>query len=309
METKLKLLFMGSPDISVPFLDFIVSKNAEIIIFTQPDKIRKRGKTLEPTPVKKRGVELGIPVYTLLAKSDEAFEIIKDFSPDIIFVVAFGQILPKRILESALLYPLNVHFSLLPKYRGATPLNTAILNGDDETGTSIMIMDEGLDTGDVVFSVNCPIAFNDNASELFEKLIKLSLHILKENWQTISVGDVTATPQTGNPVKTKLIKKDDMKLDFSDSGINIHNKIRALNYSPGTRTMFRNNILMIEKAEYVENCDGEPGEIKEVKKDYFTVCCKSGGVKILELKPAGKRSLKAAEFINGYKPATGEKLG
>ncbi|HSW60747.1 MAG TPA: methionyl-tRNA formyltransferase, partial [bacterium] len=253
--------------------------------------------------------ELGIPVYTESAKSDEAYRIIKDFNPDIIFVVAYGQILPAHILSSAELYPLNVHFSLLPRYRGATPVNTAILNGDNETGTTIMIMDEGLDTGDVIFSEKCTVLPSDNATSLFEKLIRISIDVVEKNWGSICSGDVKRTPQTGVAVKTKLIKKEDLNLDFSKDALEIHNKIRAFNYSPGTKTMFRNTILMIERSEYVENCHGNPGEIIEVKKDCFNVCCGNGGIKILELKPAGKRSLKASEFINGYKPLTGEKLG
>ncbi len=306
---KLKTLFMGSPEISVPFLNFLASKNTDMIVFTQKDKIRKRGKALEPTHVKKRALELGIPVYTESAKSDEAYKIIKDFGPDIIFVVAFGQILPSHILNSAKLYPLNVHFSLLPRYRGATPVNTAILNGDDETGTSIMIMDEGLDTGDVIFSARCNIEPDDNASRLFEKLVGISIEILDNNWNSICSGNVKRTPQQGVAIKTKLIKKDDLSIDFREDALKIHNKIRALNYSPGTRTMFRNNILMIEKAEYVSDCAGKPGEITDVEKESFSVCCQDGGIKILELKPAGKRSLKSSEFINGYKPQKGEMLG
>ena len=306
---KLKTLFMGSPEISVPFLNFLASKNTDMIVFTQKDKIRKRGKALEPTHVKKRALELGIAVYTESAKSDEAYKIIKDFGPDIIFVVAFGQILPSHILNSAKLYPLNVHFSLLPRYRGATPVNTAILNGDDETGTSIMIMDEGLDTGDVIFSAHCNIEPDDNASRLFEKLVGISIEILDNNWNSICSGNVKRTPQQGVAVKTKLIKKDDLSIDFREDALKIHNKIRAFNYSPGTRTMFRNNILMIEKAEYIKDCEGKPGEITDVEKESFSICCKTGGIKILELKPAGKRSLKASEFINGYKPQKGEMLG
>jgi methionyl-tRNA formyltransferase len=306
---KLKILFMGSPDISVPFLNFLALKNAEMIVFTQKDKIRKRGKTLEPTPVKTRALELGIPVYTESVKSEEAHNIIKNFNPEIIFVVAFGQILPAHILNSAGIYPLNVHFSLLPRYRGATPVNTALLNGDAETGTSIMIMDEGLDTGDVIYSEKCSILPSDNATSLFEKLIKASIGLIDRNWDDICSGNVRRTPQTGVAVKTKLIKKDDLSVDFGENALKIHNKIRAFNYSPGTRTMFRNNILMIEKAEYIRECAGKPGEIADVAKESFSVCCKNGGIKILELKPAGKRSLKASEFINGYKPQKGELLG
>jgi methionyl-tRNA formyltransferase len=305
---RLKILFMGSPDISVPFLDFIASQNVETIVFTQPDKIRKRGKKLEPTPVKKRAVELGFKVYTQSAKSIEAFEIIQEFNPDILFVVAFGQILPKRVLECARLYPLNVHFSLLPKYRGATPVNTALLNGDSETGTSIMIMDEGLDTGDVILSEKCEIEINENATELFEKLVEISIDILKTNWLDICFGKVVKTPQTGEAIYTSLIKKEDTAIDFNEDALNIHNKIRAFNYSPGIKALFRNGFVTIEKAEYISECFGKPGEIISVSKDGFVVCCLKGGVKITEIKPAGKKSMKASEFINGYKPVSGERF-
>jgi len=299
---------MGSPEVSVPFLDFLVSQNVETIVFTQPDKIRKRGRKLEPTPVKKKAVELGLNVYTQSAKSVEAYEIIKDFKPEIILVVAYGQILPKRILDCASLYPLNVHFSLLPKYRGATPVNSALLNGDAETGTTIMIMDEGLDTGDVIFSRKCAIDFNENATELFDKLVKISTELLKTNWKEICSGDVVKTPQTGEATYTSLIKKEDMMLDFTDDGLKIFNKIKAFNYSYGTRSTFRNNPLIVERAEYVCECSGTPGEIITVSKEGITVCCAKGGIKITELKPAGKKSMKASDFINGYKPVSGERF-
>ena len=302
----MKIVFMGSPEISVPFLDFCAEKSNKIIVFTQKDKIRGRGKKLEPTPVKKRALELGLEVHTLWSKSEKAFEIIKDFLPDILFVVAYGQILPKRLLEIPKLYPLNVHFSLLPKYRGSTPVNTALLNGDEVSGTSVMVMDEELDSGDVILSGECAVSENDNATTLFEKLTALSLELLEKNWKKIESGDVERVPQKGEPVFTKMIQKSDMWLDFSCDAKNLFNKIRALTYEPGVRAIFRNNILGIEKAEFVENCVGKPGGIVEVSKSGIVVACRNGGIKITELKPAGKKSMKAAEFINGYKPSAGE---
>jgi len=301
-EGKMKIVFMGSPEISVPFLDFCVSKNAEIIVFSQKDKIRGRGKKLEPTPVKKRALELGLEVHTLWSKSEKAFEIMKNFAPDLLFVVAYGQILPKRILD----IPLNVHFSLLPKYRGSTPVNTALLNGEAVSGTSIMVMDEELDSGDVVLSAGCAVEESDNATTLFEKLTKLSLELLEKNWEKIEKGTVNRVPQKGEPVFTSMIQKSDMWLDFESDARTLFNKIRALTYEPGVRAIFRGNIVGIEKAEFVENCGGKAGEITEVSKSGIVVACRNGGIKITELKPAGKKSMKAAEFINGYKPMQGE---
>ncbi len=297
---------MGSPEISVPFLNFCAEKTDEIIVFTQKDKIRGRGKKLEPTPVKKRALELGLEVHTLWSKSEKAFEIMKNFASDLLFVVAYGQILPKRILDIPKLYPLNVHFSLLPKYRGSTPVNTALLNGDAVSGTSVMVMDEELDSGDVVLSADCAVSENDNATSLFEKLTNLSLELLEKNWEKIEKGTLERVPQQGEPVFTNMIQKSDMWLDFRCDARVLFNKIRALTYEPGVRAIFRGNIIGIEKAEFVKNCGGNPGEIVEVSKSGIVVACKNGGIKITELKPAGKNSMKAAEFINGYKPVQGE---
>ena len=297
---------MGSPEISVPFLDFCAGKTNEIMVFTQKDKIRGRGKKLEATPVKKRALELGLEVHTLWSKSEKAFEIIKEFAPDILFVVAYGQILPKRLLEIPRLYPLNVHFSLLPEYRGATPVNTALLNGDSVTGTSVMVMDEDLDSGDVVLSAECAVDESDNATSLFKKLTDLSLDLLEKNWEKIESGDLERVPQKGEAVFTKMIQKSDLWLDFNSDARELFNKIRALTYEPGVRALFRGNITGIEKAEFVENCSGKCGEIVEVSKSGIVVACKNGGIRITELKPAGKKSMKAAEFINGYKPVSGE---
>ena len=297
---------MGSPEISVPFLDFCAGKTNEIIVFTQKDKIRGRGKKLEATPVKKRAIELGLEVHTLWSKSEKAFEIIKEFAPDILFVVAYGQILPKRLLEIPRFYPLNVHFSLLPEYRGATPVNTALLNGDSVTGTSVMVMDEELDSGDVVLSAECAVEESDNATSLFKKLTDLSLDLLEKNWEKIESGNLERVPQKGEAVFTKMIQKSDLWLDFNSDARELFNKIRALTYEPGVRALFRGNITGIEKAEFVENCSGKCGEIVEVSKSGIVVSCKNGGIKITELKPAGKKSMEAAEFINGYKPGVGE---
>ena len=302
----MKTVFMGSPEISVPFLDFCLKKGDEVIVFSQKDKIRGRGKKLEPTPVKKRALELGLPVYTCSAKSDKAFEIISDFKPDLLFVVAYGQILPKRLLDAPRLYPVNVHFSLLPKYRGATPVNTALLNGDRISGTTVMVMGEELDSGDILLSSECEVSPDDNATTLFEKLTSISLRILDESWEKLASGTLKATPQAGEPVFTKMIGKDDMWVDFSDEAEKVFNKIRALTLEPGIRSVFRENIVSIEKAELVSDCSGRPGEVLEVSKNGIKVACGAGGILIKRLKPAGKKGMSVAEFLNGNKVQTGE---
>jgi len=302
----MKTVFMGSPEISVPFLDFCLKKSDELIVFSQKDKIRGRGKKLEPTPVKKRALELDLPVYTCSAKSEKAFEIISEFKPDLLFVVAYGQILPKRLLDAPLLYPVNVHFSLLPKYRGATPVNTALLNGDRVSGTTIMVMGEELDSGDILLAGECEVLPDDNATTLFEKLTALSLRTLDENWEKLASGTLKATPQTGEPSFTRMIGKEDMWVDFNEDAEKIFNKIRALTLEPGIRSIFRENIVSIENVELVPDCSGRPGEVVEVSKNGITVACRAGGISIKRLKPAGKKGMSAAEFLNGNKVQTGE---
>ncbi len=305
----MKVLFMGSPGISLPFLNFIYNKNCDIMVFTQKDKVRGRGKKPEPTAVSKRAEELGLPVHKTSIKSKESFDIIKRFCPDIFFVVAYGQILPPEILMLPKLYPLNVHFSLLPEYRGATPVNTALLDGKKTTGTTIMIMDKGMDTGDILLYEKCSIEPQDNASSLFEKLIKLSLSLLDENWTEILTGKIEAKAQTGTPCYTKLIKKEDIKINFNNNSEAVHNKIRAFNFEPGTKTIFRKKTLFIQSSENLSGISGEAGRILSVNKKFFTVGCLQGALKIITVKPEGKKSMSAESFINGYKPVTGEILG
>lgn len=300
---------MGSPEISVPFLDLLHELNCEILVFSQKDKIRKRGRKLVPTPVKARALELELPVHTVSAKSKKAFEIVSKFSPDITFVVAYGQILPERILNASKLYPLNVHFSLLPDYRGATPVNTALLNGDIETGTTLMVMDRELDTGDIVYQEKCDVVPDENATSLFTKLIDISLKMIRDNWDDICSGKITRTKQTDDASYTKLINKDDLKLNFELSASEVFNRIRAFTYDPGVKTVFRDKPVFIEKAKLIKDVEGNPGNIGEVTKHDFTIFCKTGALKIIELKPAGKRTMQAREFINGYKPQIGEVFG
>ncbi len=342
----MKAVFMGSPEIAVPFLDFLIKKNVELIVFTQKDKIRCRGKNCDATPVKKHAATNNIEVFECSAKSDKAFEIINEFKPDIFLVVAYGQILPERILSIPKFGPINVHFSLLPKYRGATPVNSSLLNGDSLTGTTIMLMDKGLDTGNIIYQKKIEVDPSDNSCSLFKKLINLSLDIIGENWNEIETGSFKSTPQAGDATLTKLILKDDLFIDWNDSSEHIFNKIRAFNAQPGTKTCFRQRLLFIEKAKLLSDkevscchsrADGNPssdlttdsclrgndrdnsvndinllehnpGEIIAISKNSFSVACGMGFLEIETVKPEGKKSMPACAFIAGYRPQIGEFL-
>jgi len=299
---------MGSPECAVPFLDLAHRKGADLIVFTRADKVRCRGGKLSQTPVKKRALALGLPVHDLSMKSDEAHRILSDFRPDLYLVVAYGQILPERILALPRIAPINVHFSLLPKYRGAIPVQAAILAGDDTTGTTIMVMDKALDTGDIVWQEPLTILPDEMAGRLFERLITLSVDLLDRNWDDLVSGRFTRTPQAGEASYTRLIKKEDLVIDWTRPAIDLHRMIRAFAYSPGVRAHFRDKLLLIGSAQWRPDATGTPGEIVAVEKKGFTVACGEGGLLLTEVQPECKACMPAASFIAGYRPQAGEKL-
>ncbi len=296
---------MGSPDISVPFLEFLHKKNENIIVFSQKDKVRKRGKKLVPTPVKQFALDKNIPVFTDSIKSKKSFEVISDFKPDLFLVVAYGQILPERILSLPKIAPVNVHFSLLPKYRGPIPVNASLLNGDKKTGTTLMFMDKGMDTGDILAMSELEISITDNATTLFKKLVDLSLDLLEENWSAFKNNDFNRKKQTGEATYTKLIEKDDLILDWNQKAVDIVNKIRAFSEIPGVKTSFRDKNIILIKASVSEEI-GKIGEIVFVDKKHCVVSCQDASVSIEILKPAGKKNMTINSFIAGNRPQKGE---
>ncbi len=306
--TKPRIVFMGSPEIAVPFLDFTHRKGAELLVVTQKDKVRSRGCKTCGTPVKARAETLGLTVYDGPIKTETAREMLAGFSPDLFFVVAYGKILPKHILEIPKIAPVNVHFSMLPKYRGATPVNSVLLQGETGTGTTLMRMDEGLDTGDILWQRGFAIEPNDNATTLFTRLISLSLDLLEEHWESLITGRFNPVKQTGESSTTTIIKKEDLILDWTQDAVSIINRIRAFNMLPGVKTNLRGARLFIGQARFNPGVAGKPGEIMHVGRDFFTVACGSGGVDVLLVKPECKGCMPAQSFIAGYRPAAGEIL-
>ncbi len=303
-----RVAFMGSPECSVPFLEFCARKTSDLIVFTRPDKVRCRGSRPSQTPVKKTALSLNLPVYDVSAKSAEGFEILSTFAPDLYIVVAYGEILPDRVLALPRIAPLNVHFSLLPKYRGATPVQSAIMNGDSVTGTTIMVMGRGLDTGDIVAQAEEPIAPDETAASLFTRLVAASLDLLERHWEAICSGSFERRPQIGEATYTRRTAKEDLVIDWTRSAREIYNLIRAYGASPGVRTRFRDKLLIIGAAQWCPEVTGTPGEIIAVGKRAFTVACGEGGLMLTEVQPECKACMPAASFIAGYRPQAGERL-
>lgn len=297
---------MGTPDISVPFLDFLHDKGEELIVFTQPDRVRKRGKKLTPSAIKHRAIELNIPTFDCSIKSVNALNIIRDFSPELIIVVAYGQIVPERILALPTIAPINIHFSLLPLFRGATPVQSVLLAGENKSGTTLQFMNKGLDTGDVIYQKEIAIEKSDNATRLFEKLVDLSLLLLHSHWNELKSNDFSRTPQKSDKASlTRLITKSDLKIEWTRSAEEIVRQIQAYTENPGVKALFRNTPIFIEAVSSLTQ-SGNPGEIIFIDKHRLVVACGSGALQIEKVKPAGKKPMDIHSFINGYRPEQGE---
>ena len=236
----MKVVFMGTPDFSVGTLEALVEAGYEITgVVTQPDKPKGRGKQMMPTPVKEAAEKHGLPVYQPRRVRDaEAIEEIRKMEPDVIVVVAFGQIIPKEILDMPKYGCINVHASLLPAYRGAAPIQWAVMNGDEVSGVTIMKMDEGLDTGDMLTKVEVPLAADETGGSLFDKLAAAGAKLLVETLPKLEKGEVTPEkqPEISTTEYARMIKKEDGKIDWTKSAVEIERQIRAMSPWPSACT-------------------------------------------------------------------------
>lgn len=308
----MKIVFMGTPDFAVPCLRTLAESSHELsAVFTQPDKPKGRGYKMIPTPVKAVAMEYNIPVYQPLSlrkgeDAEKSLEILKNISPDLIVVTAYGQILPKEILDLPEHKCINIHASLLPKYRGSAPINWCILNGEKTTGVTSMLMAEGLDTGDMLIKKSTDIGENENYQELYTRLADMGSEVLIETIQAIE--NDTLFPEKQDDLLSSyspMIRKEMSALDFSKSVQEIHNTIRGVTGF----TMFGGKRLKIFKSEIVSGTsDAENGTI--VNTADFTVKCGDGGmIKFCEIQLEGSKRMKTADFLRGKKISSGEKLG
>ena len=311
--TKMKIIFMGTPDFSVPTLDAIKKDGNEIVlVVTQPDKKKGRKGILTPPPVKEWAVKNNISIFQpVKLREKQNIEELEKYEADVIVVAAFGQILPKEVLDMPKYGCINVHASLLPKYRGASPIQWAILNGDDETGVTTMQMDIGLDDGDILLQKKVPISSEDTGGSLFDKISKIGADLLIETLHRIEKNDIVRIPQDDEKAThVGLIKKDFGILSFDEENKYILNKIRALNPWPSAFTFYKDKMVKIWKAKSVSfnNKGYEYGDLVVENKDELLVVTRNGAISILELQEEGKKRIKAADFLRGHKIEKGDKF-
>ncbi len=309
----MKIIFMGTPDFSVPTLDAIKKDGNEIVlVVTQPDKKKGRKGILTPPPVKEWAVKNNISIFQpVKLREKQNIEELEKYEADVIVVAAFGQILPKEVLDMPKYGCINVHASLLPKYRGASPIQWAILNGDDETGVTTMQMDIGLDDGDILLQKKVPISSEDTGGSLFDKLSKVGADLLIETLHRIEKNDIVRIPQDDEKAThVGLIKKDFGILSFDEENKYILNKIRALNPWPSAFTFYKDKMVKIWKAKSVSfnNKGYEYGDLVVENKDELLVVTRNGAISILELQEEGKKRIKAADFLRGHKIEKGDKF-
>lgn len=309
----MNIVFMGTPDISVSILDAIVNSRHNVTaVVTREDKPKGRGKEMAFPPVKEYALEHNIPVFQPgKIKSPEAIEILKKYEADIFVVAAYGQILSKEILEMPRLGCINVHTSLLPKYRGSSPIQWAIIEGETETGVTIMQMDEGMDTGDILFTKTVPIDKDETGGSLFDKLAATGADIIADALDLIEKGEVTPIKQDEElATYTKMLNKKLGYIRFVRSAEEIERLVRGLDPWPSTYTYYNDKTLKIWKAEVVdENDPSEPGTVVKVDSDAIYVNTTKGILKILELQLEGKKRMKTKDFLLGYKIKPGEVFG
>lgn len=297
---KTKVVFMGTPSFSVPILQVLIENTNVIGVVTSPDAFVGRKKILTPCPVKVLALENNIKVYSPI-KIREDYDFLKALNPDIIITCAYGQIVPEEVLNIPRLGCVNIHASLLPKYRGGAPIHHAIMNNEKYTGITLMYMDKGMDSGDIITSEKVEITNDDNLETLSNKLSLLGAKMIIENLPSIIDGTNNREKQNEDEVTfAKIITREDEHLNFNDLAINIYNKIRALSPSPLAYFMLDDNEIKIVKGEIVL-ATGKSATIVEEGKDYFIIMAKDAGIKITMIKPKGKNIMSVRDFKNGYK--------
>lgn len=312
-EVGMKILFMGTPDFAAVILKKIIEEGHEVIaVITQPDKEKGRGNQVSFTPVKELALEYHLTVLQpVKVREPEFVEKIRGMAPEVIVVAAFGQILPADLLAIPPYGCINIHASLLPKYRGAAPIQYAIINGEKETGITIMYMDVKIDTGDIILQGRIAIRDLETGGSLHDRLAVLGADLLMEALKKVKDGTAKRIPQVDSEATyVKMIDKDMGKIDFSLPAGQIERLIRGLNPWPSAYTGYEGKILKLWRAE-VEDCNTiiEPGEVIEIRKDAIAVMTGEKALIIKELQLEGRKRLTADAFLRGFPIPVGAKLG
>lgn len=310
----MRIVFMGTPDFSVPALKALVEAGHEVAaVVTQPDRPRGRGKELQMTPVKVQALAYGIPVYQPEKVKDPAFvEILRNLQPEVIVVIAFGQILSRDILDLPPYGCINIHASLLPKYRGAAPIQWAVIDGEKETGVTTMMMDVGLDTGDMLEKTVIPLDPKETGGSLFDKLSQAGGPLILSTLEKLKAGTAVRTPQTDeDSTYAKMLTKSLGQIDWSMEAAAIERLIRGLNPWPSAYTFVHGKTLKIWDADVLkESSDGAaPGQIIRTDPHSLIVAAGEAFLSIRELQLEGKKRMDVETFLRGYTIEKGEILG
>lgn len=318
-QQNLKIVFMGTPDFAATILEEILKVYPVLGVVTQPDKPKGRSKEVTFSPVKELAVKHELPVYQpVKAKEAEFLEQLKVLSPDVIVVAAFGQILPKALLEIPKYGCINVHASLLPKYRGAAPIQYSVIDGEKETGITIMYMDVGIDTGDIILQDTVPISPEETGGSLFDKMAVQGAASIIKALRQMEAGEVTRTPQDNEKATyVKMISKEMGKLDFTKSAQQLERLIRGLNPWPSAYTFLDGKSLKLWQASAEPVTDGqahmfqeyEPGMIAQVRDNALVIMTGDGLLVVKELQLEGKKRMPADSFLRGFSVTLGTKLG
>lgn len=296
---KVKTIFMGTPEFAIPALKTLLKLSDVVCVVTKPDALVGRKKVLTPSPIKKLAIKENIPVLTPV-KLKEEYQSILDYEPELIVTCAYGKIVPKVILDYPKYGCINIHASILPKYRGSAPMQWAIANGEKETGITLMYMDEKMDTGDIIDIEKIPI-LDDDLGSIHDKLSLLGSSILEKNFSNIINNNISRVKQDDTKATlAPMITREMELLNFNDYGKNIINKIRAFSPYPLTRTMINNEEVKIVKAKFIRKENTNIGKLIITKND-LGIECLDGIIYLEIIKPVGKKEMPIKSFLNGLK--------
>ncbi|WP_409409567.1 methionyl-tRNA formyltransferase [Acidithiobacillus ferriphilus] len=313
MTRKQRIVFAGTPEFARLILAELLQGPEEVVgVFTQPDRPAGRGRALQASPVKQEAVAAGIPVFQPEScKTGEALDLLRSLAPDLLIVVAYGQILPQVVLDLPTRGAINVHASLLPAWRGAAPIARAIAAGDKESGVAIMQMEAGLDSGPVLWAERVPIAPDDTAASLHDRLARLGSVALRRALDGLWANRLKPVPQDpALATYARKLKKEEARIDWRLPAATLERLVRAFNPSPVAHTLFRDKGLRVWQAQVLAVRDDQaPGTISAVGKDGIVVACGEDQLLLLAVQPAGKGALSGSDFVRGYRPQIGEVLG
>jgi methionyl-tRNA formyltransferase len=308
----MRVVFLGTPEFAVPSLNALVSSGHQVVgVFTQPDRPKGRGNQFAASPVKTAAKAAGLTIHQPeRIRRPEIVELVQSLAPELMVVVGYGQIIPQTMIDLPKHGILNVHGSLLPKYRGAAPIQWAIANGETKTGVTIMQIDAGLDTGDMLLKASVPIGADETAPELSARLAPLGADLLIQVLEQIATQSIRREKQNeAEATYAPALKKEDGLINWSHPAREIYNRLRGFAPWPGAYTRFRGQQLLVLRARVAEHVHSAPSTLQSDKRQLFAGCGENSALELFEVQLGGGKRMSAQAFINGYRPAEYERLG